>query len=366
MKGQIITYRPRLDGLRFIAITLVLIHHFGGYLASFFDAGYYGVDLFFVLSGYLITAILLADTRDSFGAVYRSFLGRRALRIFPAYYALLVILVAIDFTPAREFFPSLVSYTFNYSAAKHLTEGSGNSLFYLWSLSVEEQFYLLWPPLVIALRGNKRALLGLTGVIVILGYSQLTWNIFPQLAPFNYTGLPNRMGSLGLGALGAVYCSWRPLPASVFKSGYVEAFAMAVLVAALLGTMSYRFFLMGIASLYFVLKAAQFEFKIGFIDRLLMHPWSIYIGTISYGIYLFHVPIGALIGRYMFDPVWASIPFQNFGPLGIVQWHSWVLKLPLYSGVSVAFAAASYRWFESPILRLKSRWFGIYNSRVVT
>jgi len=212
MTAGALTYRPQLDGLRCVAISFVLIEHFGGYLGTFVAGGYYGVDLFFVISGYLITAILLKAQHPSFAASYRVFLGRRALRIFPAYYALLFLLLLLDFGPVRESFPWLATYTFNYPAALWETEGRDNQLFYLWSLSVEEQFYLLWPPLVLALRNRRNCLLGVTAAIIAVGYAQATHSIVHALTPFNYTGLINRMGSLGLGASGAIYVSHRLLP----------------------------------------------------------------------------------------------------------------------------------------------------------
>ena len=90
----------------------------------------------------------------------------------------------------------------------------------------------------------------------------------------------------------------------------------------------------------------------------LRHRWVTYIGGISYGIYLFHVPIGCLLLDRIVNPLWTSIPFADLGPgLEKLRWHSWILKLPLYSAVTIAVAAASYRWFETPILSLKNRWF---------
>ena len=364
MKGELLSYRPRLDGLRLVAISLVLIHHFGGYLASFFDAGYYGVDLFFVLSGYLITSILLKDSRDSFGEVYRGFIGRRALRIFPAYYLLLFVLVLINFPTARSEILYLLSYTFNYKAALIQASGKENPLYYLWSLSVEEQFYLLWPPVVIALRSRKPILLGAVFTIVVVGYLQLTINLVPAFAPYNYTGLFNRMGSLGLGAFGAIYASWKPLPASIFRTAWAEIAAFAILAVSLGMDISLRFPILGLISLFFVLKAAHFDFRLKTIDRFLQRRPVVYVGAISYGIYLYHVPVGALLSQHVFDPFWASIPFENLGWFAKARWHSWILKLPFYSGLTIAVAAASFRWFESPILSLKYRWFNYRTSEI--
>ncbi len=89
-------YYTHIDGLRALAISLVMIQHFGGELPKYFSAGYYGVDLFFVISGFLITAILL-KSQGGFGTAYKTFMGRRTLRIFPVYYLALAVLFACNF-----------------------------------------------------------------------------------------------------------------------------------------------------------------------------------------------------------------------------------------------------------------------------
>jgi peptidoglycan/LPS O-acetylase OafA/YrhL len=352
-----LAYSPRLDGLRCVAIAMVLIEHFGGPVGGLYAGGYYGVDLFFVISGYLITGILLKSSHRSFAAGYRTFVGRRVLRIFPPYYLLIAILVGVNLSPARELLPWLATYTFNYVAATYKAAGHENPLYYLWSLSVEEQFYLIWPAIVILLRHNKPAMVVATATIVIVGYAQLTFDIVPQLSVFNYTGLFNRMGSLGMGALGAAYVSWKALPERFFRSLAVEIVVLCILAAALARLQAAAYVLLGLCSLYLVLKAVHFEFRLGPINRALAHPWIVYVGGISYGIYLFHVPVGHLFTHYIFDPVWLAIPFDAFGSLSILRWNSWIVKFPLYAAMSVTAAAVSYRWFESPILSLKDRWF---------
>ena len=137
---------PLLDGLRGVAILLVLVHHFGGPLAGIVDLGYYGVDLFFVISGYLITSILV-KTPGSFLHAYWIFFGRRLLRIFPPYYATLLVLFIANVGNIRDNIFYFSTYTWNY-AKDQWHEGG---LFYLWSLSVEEQFYLFWPLIILSL-----------------------------------------------------------------------------------------------------------------------------------------------------------------------------------------------------------------------
>jgi peptidoglycan/LPS O-acetylase OafA/YrhL len=326
-------------------------------LAGFFDGGYYGVDLFFVISGYLITTILLKNPNRSFAEIYRTFVGRRALRIFPVYYALLLVLLVTDIKPAREMILSLASYTFNYAAALRARAGLENPLFYLWSLSVEEQFYLVWPLFVILLRWRTKSLFIFTFAIVLVGYAQLIFGIFPAFRPFDYTGLLNRMGSLGMGALGAIYSLWKPLPSALFRDIKVEIAALITLAAALGASSPVRFIFLGLVSLFLVLKAVHFEFLLTPLDRFLTSAGVVYIGAISYGIYLFHVPVGIALTPHLVDPIWNGIPFEAFGPLEKLRWHSWMLKLPLYSVVTITIASGSFRFFERPILKFKTRWF---------
>ena len=350
------TRYTRLDGLRFVAISLVLFEHFG-IRGDLISAGYYGVDLFFVISGFLITGILLRSPNEEPRKALIRFMGRRALRIFPPYYLLIFILVITGFKPAMEYSASLLTYTFNYSAASHTDHPGQNPLYYLWSLSVEEQFYLIWPLLILGFRKHKAVVIVIIVAVVLVGYAQLLWNIVPTMSRYNYTGLFNRMGSLGLGSLGAAYVSYKAPPRAIFMHRWVEIGVISALAASLTFHFQYRFILMGTCSLFLVVKAAHFEFQTQWLDRFLTRPAVVYVGGISYGIYLFHAPLGHAFTDHLFDPVWKAIPFGEFGPLEKLRWHSWLVKLPVYSGLSIIVAAASHRWFESPILRLKDRWF---------
>ncbi|MBL7683626.1 MAG: acyltransferase [Flavipsychrobacter sp.] len=89
-------HEPRLDGLRAIAILMVLVSHFAYFIGQYFASGFYGVNLFFVLSGFLITSILIVDSDKPFGKQYIKFIGRRSLRIFPIYYLTILVLVIIN------------------------------------------------------------------------------------------------------------------------------------------------------------------------------------------------------------------------------------------------------------------------------
>jgi peptidoglycan/LPS O-acetylase OafA/YrhL len=140
-------HRPQLDGLRAVAVTAVMFQHFSFWGDRWGFAGE-GVKLFFVLSGYLITRILLQGRESrSRGARWRSVIStfyiRRALRIFPLYYGVVIVSLICNLDPARKIWPWLVMYTINfYQGANGYYEAN---FAHFWSLAVEEQFYLVWP-----------------------------------------------------------------------------------------------------------------------------------------------------------------------------------------------------------------------------
>src|SRR6185436_14575327 len=134
---------PGLDGLRALAVLLVVVCH--QYVLSL---GWVGVQIFFVLSGYLINGLLVRDREQPLGSYLRDFYGRRALRIFPLYYAVLAVLLLatmsrIRLAGVREALPFAATYTYNFWYAAHGTVSY--LLTHFWSLCVEEQFYLVWP-----------------------------------------------------------------------------------------------------------------------------------------------------------------------------------------------------------------------------
>ena len=153
---------PALDGLRAFAILLVIVRHASleqgaasrGFLGALGNAGWMGVDLFFVLSGFLITRILIQSKGSTY--YFRNFYLRRSFRIFPLYYAVLVGLFVV--APIASHSPAVQelarhqiwywTYTVNFLAANTNGEACGLHTVHFWSLSVEEQFYLIWPAVV--------------------------------------------------------------------------------------------------------------------------------------------------------------------------------------------------------------------------
>ncbi|SHM85913.1 acyltransferase family protein [Bradyrhizobium lablabi] len=157
-----------LDGLRGIAIGLVVLFHFG-----LIPVGWVGVQLFFVLSGYLISELLINEKEQAFSTYTAQFYWRRSLRIFPLYFIYLASMAALHFaTGAPESlqadWPYLLTYTTNFGRLR--TIDIGPAFTHLWSLAVEEQFYLLWPFVVyiLSLRSLKRTIVGVILISPIL------------------------------------------------------------------------------------------------------------------------------------------------------------------------------------------------------
>lgn len=191
-----LSYVPQLDALRALAVTGVIVHHYvPAHELGILAIG--GVKLFFVLSGFLITRLLLAARGDvergrlgRVGAVGR-FYARRALRIFPLYYVVVAVLVAVNLPPAREILPWLLTYTLNFHMASH---GYVDHFAHFWTLAVEEQFYAVWPWVVLfaprrVLRPVMLALIAVAPSAV--GIASLSWHFFER--PIN--DLKQRLGA---------------------------------------------------------------------------------------------------------------------------------------------------------------------------
>lgn len=344
-------YYAKIDGLRFIAILAVLVHHIAGIFSTYIDWGYFGVDLFFVISGFLITSILLKSDAP-FKNVYSNFLARRSLRIFPLYYLVLILLFFLGNEVVRNQFVYLATYTFNY---KYPFIEAANPIGHFWSLCVEEQFYFFWPFIVLGLRTHRKILFSIVILVVSFGYLQIYFNIIPSISIYNYTGLPARMGSLGLGGLGALliisekaWLKWTLEHKTVEYSMYVILIMSLVFMQPLL---------MGLSSLFLVLKAANNSYQSKWISYMLSHKKVSYIGRISYGLYIYHVPVIFYVTPYLFDPLWHLINFEGMGIFKILQYHSWIIKFPLYCLITILLAEISFRYFEKPILSLKDRFF---------
>ena len=349
-----------LDGLRGIAILLVLLHHLWptkgalSHLGRISEAGWIGVDLFFVLSGYLITGILL----DSAGRphYYRNFIVRRNLRIFPLYNACLglyCLLVGLLTTQGKALAASSEPWWFAAYAGNILlamqTARPASWLFNpLWSLQVEEQFYLTFPAIVAWLKRPLLAklLIGSFFFALALRMALLHWKPHNVIAPYGL--MPCRMDALAIGGLIAL--ARRESPDLLKKPWIGVAAALSALMfcaisvrytAASQGAIMRTFGPTFLAILFggtLVMLVVRRQRQLLWVCRTRFLIW---LGTISYGLYLLHLP-AQMIARY-FSGRFLNVEQGTAGDFA--------------GSLAMAFLAAWISWtlFESRVLKLKDR-----------
>jgi len=350
---------PEIDGLRALAALSVFASHaFAFTLVRVTGAGWIGVDLFFVISGYLITTILLGMRGSSH--YFKNFYMRRTLRIFPPYYALLVLCLfcgvfARNYHVDWRLWLTYALYGSSLTAvqpwylAASAQPGLANSIQLNWSLSIEEIFYLLWAPAVRFLRVRHLFLLVIS---VIFAAPLVRWYLHSPGQSIEYYFFPARMDTLALGSLLALL---RHSGRSFHVPGWLPLAGLAVPLALLLRIPAPRggvFF----AVFGYTLLAIAMALVVAFvldrsatahpICRVLRSRLLVRLGTISYMFYLIHL--------FVFRVVTES--FSNFvlshgGPTRLTGLIVAMVSL----AVTVLVAELSWRYFESPILSLKSR-----------
>jgi peptidoglycan/LPS O-acetylase OafA/YrhL len=354
-------YFPGLDGLRGIScLIVVLTHNFE--FSHFFEYGWLGVDLFFVISGFLITSILLnAVQSENF---LRNFYVRRILRIFPLYYLMLVIFIIILplFNPFKEELQYYVQnqlwfwfYGQNWLMIFRFPPTGAYHLNHFWSLAVEEQFYLLWPFIILWLRTPKRLTIFIVAALVAL-FLVRSFLWYLKIDQFNYTVFYRftRVDGICIGAL----C------ATILKINKRLISNNIAIVATTLALLNLAF--------YFVNKHNEFTYPyLGFIGYttfsallgLLLNeviqnkaPWFQaiftfpalqFVGKISYSLYALHWPV-FLLTHSLFSYV-----FQNtVGLSGLVSVYTASFCSTILGFI---LSVVSYYYFERKFLRLKNR-----------
>jgi peptidoglycan/LPS O-acetylase OafA/YrhL len=349
-------YYQKLDSLRAIALFFVLFSHFTPATPECFYAGIFAFNVFFIMSGFLITSILLRPNTDSFKTNYKNFIGRRTLRIFPIYYLTILVLWLLHLDIVREKLIWFVTYTFNYAWVLYNLPITPATHF--WSLALEEQFYLIWPLIALPLKNKKTLLIAILIVIISIGFAQWIFNIFPSLGAYNEVSLLTHMASMGLGCLAAILSNEDLLPDNIFKSKLVECIVFIVIIPSFFIRYRLTEVVFDVCAFYIVLKAAKYDFCFSSINRILQNKQLLRIGTISYGVYVFHLPLAYYFTTYIFDPfLWNQIDFHSLGKFKILQWYPWIIKFPLYTYLSILFASFSYKYIEMPILKLKDKYF---------
>jgi peptidoglycan/LPS O-acetylase OafA/YrhL len=364
---------PALDGIRGLAILLVMMTHFiliqkGSKIDVIVGAigrfGWCGVDLFFVLSGFLITGILY-DSKGS-QRYFRNFYARRTLRIFPLYYFVVFVSLVVlprlgsfgeHFGHIGKTWPTYWLYLSNFAIAftKDINHGV---LALTWSLAIEEQFYLLWPLIVLSF--GRQTLMKICGAavavailsrtaLVLAGPSQwLPW------VPYNITIC--RMDGLAIGAFVALALRG---PASIRSLLRPAKFALPICIIALFAIIGYHRSMHWIGGpgqtigytvlgLIFatILVLTLNDSGSGVARRFFTQRWLRFLGKYSYGLYLFHFPAHIIIHDWVYGP-------DQFLHIGSSRVPGQLIYIVLSFALSLAMALLSWHLLEKRFLALK-------------
>ncbi|MBJ7271656.1 MAG: acyltransferase [Ilumatobacteraceae bacterium] len=390
-RSELLTYMPSLDGIRALSVLAVIIYHAN---KMWLPGGFLGVEVFFVISGYLITLLLLAESEKNGSISLKEFWWRRARRLLPALWVVVLGVVVFAALFQREMLGTLrgdviaaLLYGFNWFqiwvGTSYFTSFEFVPLRHLWSLAVEEQFYLIWPVvmLIVAKFGKRRlpivsaVFFGLAVILAI--YTALVYqpgtisnigdtpnqfmSLFGQSVSridFLFLGTLTRSSGLLLGAALAIW--WRPWLLQNSRAGANKLFdfigfgglaALALMMWRFQtviegtdeGTVGYDFlfrggfFLTDLASLAVIAAAVHPSSKI--LARSLSNPVLVWLGRRSYGFYLFHWPV------FQF--------YRRFAGKGLTPYEFVVLVL-----FALALTELSYRYIETPVRQgAVSRWW---------
>jgi peptidoglycan/LPS O-acetylase OafA/YrhL len=355
-------YRPEIDGIRALAVTAVIINHFNKELLP---NGYLGVDIFFVISGFVITSSMAGRRGENFRDFLMGFYTRRVKRLVPALilFVLVTSVLICLFNPSpgasletgmAALFGSSNLYLLQQSTDYFATSTELNVFTHTWSLGVEEQFYLLFPLLVWGTGFGRQSSQGVRNLFWVMGLLSIASVIafaygYKAYQPAAYFLMPTRLWELGAGSLlflGLKQFHRLPqilerMPPSWLVLGAIAAVLLAPIQFALPATLA-------VVALTVVLIGCLRPGTIAY--RLLAHPKVVYVGLISYSLYLWHWGVLCL-SRWTIGIHWWSVPFQI--------------------ALMVLLAIASYQYVETPlrrsdwaVVRWKSIGYGLGSSAI--
>lgn len=338
------SHLPALDGLRAVAVFTVVASHSNLPLRI---PGDLGVSAFFVLSGFLITRLLVRERERTGEVSIRRFYLRRTMRIFPAYYAFLLLSYALDARAGQLWSNTLLAnaltYTVNYFNA--FNHHPSTSVAHAWSLAVEEQFYLLWPLtfVILATRGRRALVTGVSlaalGAVAWRSWLFLGAHVDPS---YVYNAFDTRLDNLAVGCLLALAVDYDTVVAAagrVARRSWFPIVTLALLLTSRIALPESYHYSIGFTVDALLVATLIVQLLQLYRTRLwswLEWPTVRYLGAISYPIYLYH-QWGASVGR------------RVAGDAHAFEFAAGVVA-------TIVLASGSYYVIERPFLRLKARY----------
>ena len=338
-----------------MAVALVVLYHC--FTVMPFKMGWMGVDLFFVLSGFLITGILVDSKQDA--GYYRNFIARRALRIFPLYYFVLLLCMVVLPLLTPAFAGADYGYYLQHQGwfwlygQNWLYSKTGfpqnHTLIHFWSLAVEEQFYIFWP-LVVKLFDTKKLLYCCIALIVFsICFRLLPGNWLGLSFPFQYMATLSRLDALCLGAATAVLLR---LDAQ-WLARYISRIALVAAIIAVAGMVYFRgisflklypvFTCVDICFVWLLLHALSNQPSL--FKRFAENKTLRFLGKYSYGIYIYHYVLLNILQAHVSPRIAARLHTGTHSTEFIIS----VITIAIAVGISVL----SFHYLEMPFLRLK-------------
>ena len=356
-------YIKGFDTLRAFAVIFVVIGHWGmvlpddsvykKYLNGIIPTGQFGVTLFFVLSGFLITSILLQERNRNIleggkrSKILKSFFVRRTLRIFPIYYLTIFLLYLVNWVYVRQHIGYYLLYLGNILP---YNENLPNPVIHTWSLAVEEQFYLFWPWLILFI--NEKFLKWVFIIAIIIGITSKYVVIYLLHHKFDMLVI-NAFDAFGLGGMYA-YMRFNQVKALAFDRAFKIIFVVMLYIALQINpirgspiAMIYLRTLQTVISLAFIMFVLNNK-NLWIQKQILENRLLNFIGKMSYGLYLYHYVIDSYLEAFI---KYALSGYTNLPIFFNTLAFLWILKAVFL----FTLCWVSYTYIEMPILRLKSK-----------
>jgi peptidoglycan/LPS O-acetylase OafA/YrhL len=365
-------YLPQLDGLRFIAFLLVFIHNAPSISSSklwaaVHDYGWIGVDLFFCLSGFLITKLLVTEREQTGRINIRNFYIRRILRIWPLYFFYIILILLL---PDYYLRPNtnnealqvagLVTFSFNVVYI-YLFPFALTFFIHLWTISFEEQFYLVAPWLIHKLKAvSSKKTKETLYIIFLLGIALRVIFIYfqfkhPVIYTLPFTRFEALLGgvAIGLGLFDTVFHKIQSWLLFLLGATFNALVFILPNIYEINWDLMLSYFFVGVGMSLVVFSITRKDNQL--LKRLLSNLFLTYLGKISYGLYVFHI-ISIRLAFQLFEAI------QNTEGRSLEELNTLVFIAGLI--ITVVLSAASYQFIEKPFLKLKEK-FGVVQSHPI-